>query len=543
MDSDLKKHSALTNFKIVTGKKLKLNAYKVIQALYSSEQNILKESYRKNILKYIDLFSEDRETVLNNIYNEKELILTSKLDMEKLPKIVMEIVMFNLEDIELLDKKRYIEKILEIKESISFKLCNAMPELRKNLLTHNKDLVADEQNIVLNNDNKNMLLKEIKKICKKKTISECNKVQKIDYNLLVRSLGINATRLKTELKDAVNTSFEFNFLNYRKEMEIDLKVAMLSSVKFKTGRNGTYLEYEIPSEILKLLLMPKTFAEIKSQITFKFKTEYSFNLYSLLKDCLYMKKVVLTKDEISDFLNLPKKARESKYELQNRILIPAIAEIESFSDLKVTYELVPEIKFREIIFYIEKNDKFKTISKDPIRKVKEPKKQYIDNVRIVKAVEKARRNIYVSRAFNKNFQNKINNMYNEYSEDFVVLILNNLYSSLNKNIETTLVQYVNGMIKNLKDEAKENKKRLSKKMLDTLLNKKIKEIDEDIIPEFNSELEVELFLKNLPQSSLHKIQISKAEEIKLILGLKRVNKSDAFIKGITDKFFEIKEDK
>ena len=120
----------------------------------------------------------------------------------------------------------------------------------------------------------------------------------------------------------------------------------------------------------------------------------------------------------------------------------------------------------------------------------------------------------------------------------MVLVLNELYKSLNDNIQTTLVQYINGMIKNIKDEAREDKKRLTKKKWEETLKKKVENISEDLVPTFKCEKDAEIYIQNLPQG-LFKLQINKMESVKLMNEFKKVGKNDNFIKTILNKYFEI----
>ena len=144
----------------------------------------------------------------------------------------------------------------------------------------------------------------------------------------------------------------------------------------------------------------------------------------------------------------------------------------------------------------------------------------------------------MSRAVTKTFYNKVNSIYNEYGENFIVLILDTLYNSLNKNIETTLIQYINGIIKNLKEEARQSKKRLSKKMLEDTLKRKIKNVNDSIIPTFNTEQDVEIFFNNLLET-LYKQEITKIESLKLRTELLKMGKSEKLINTILDKYFVI----
>jgi hypothetical protein len=67
-------------------------------------------------------------------------------------------------------------------------------------------------------------------------------------------------------------------------------------------------------------------------------------------------------------------------------------------------------------------------------------------------VKKAKRNIFVSRAWNKRVDNKLNKIYKEEGEEYTINLLKILYANLNTQITKTLVSYINGIIKNLKNK-------------------------------------------------------------------------------------------
>lgn len=68
-------------------------------------------------------------------------------------------------------------------------------------------------------------------------------------------------------------------------------------------------------------------------------------------------------------------------------------------------------------------------------------------------ITKAKRNIYVSRAWDKRAENKIFKIVTEQGEEFTVELLNQLYKSLNEPIKKTLVQYISWVSKNLEKES------------------------------------------------------------------------------------------
>ena len=556
--ADLKKHSALTSYKSIAGKRLPLSVYKAIQAIYSKEQKILKDAYRKNAIDIIsNIFPRDKiDFILDDLYSNKEIDFKST-KINELSLIDFSINVFkekiNSTNWNMLDYNTLKQKVSLLNDSILTKIAvsnmdrNAVEYKEFNnanvkMLSYSKkgiDIQESDFKITYTNGALNNILSDIKQYAKDTTIKKSVGAQQIDYSSLAKMVGVNTTRLKKDLKESVSNFFEFNYIN-KKNLDIDIKAAMLASVKFTTGYGITSLEYQIPEEILKLLLLPDVFSDMKSKITFKFESTYSYDLYQFLKDNLYKGKVDVDKEELFEFLNIPAKARQYRYYLEQKILAPTIAELELISDISVTYQFVPEKRWRKINFFIRKNEKYKDEVIE-VRKLKEELKKYEDNERITKAVEKVKRNIYVARAWNKHIDNKVNRMYNEYGEDFCVLILNELYSSLNDNIKTTLIQYINGMIKNLKEEARQNKKRLTKKMLSETLTKKIDNINEDIIPNIESETDFVLFLNNIPKISNYKTEINHNEFFKLNSDLTRLGKSREFIDGLVEKYFIIKK--
>lgn len=104
----------------------------------------------------------------------------------------------------------------------------------------------------------------------------------------------------------------------------------------------------------------------------------------------------------------------------------------------------------------------------PETKHKEPAIEFPEAV--MEKVQKAKRNIYVQRAWDRRTDNKIKKICREEGEGIAKEVLSILYKNLNGNIKTTLVQYINGILKNISaDESSSNKQNL------TLFNNIVKE--------------------------------------------------------------------
>ena len=122
-----------------------------------------------------------------------------------------------------------------------------------------------------------------------------------------------------------------------------------------------------------------------------------------------------------------------------------------------------EIEDAEVIEHTSREK----ISK-PETKHKEPAVEFPEG--IIERVQKAKRNIYVQRAWDRRTDNKIKKIYREEGEAIAKEVLSILYKNLNGNIKTTLVQYINGILKNISsDESTNNKQNL------TLFNNIVKE--------------------------------------------------------------------
>lgn len=122
-----------------------------------------------------------------------------------------------------------------------------------------------------------------------------------------------------------------------------------------------------------------------------------------------------------------------------------------------------DIEEAEVIEYgsIEKTPR-------PETKHKEPAIEFPGDV--MEKVQKAKRNIYVQRAWDRRTDNKIKKICREEGEATAKEVLSILYKNLNGNIKTTLVQYINGILKNISaDESSSNKQNL------TLFNNIVKE--------------------------------------------------------------------
>jgi hypothetical protein len=134
--------------------------------------------------------------------------------------------------------------------------------------------------------------------------------------------------------------------------------------------------------------------------------------------------------------------------------------------------------------YILKGKKKKTLKNKKVEQIAQDMKTHIEPIEvktvdglsedILKAISKAKKNIFVSKNWNKRADNKILKLYKDEGEALTLHILKILYSNLKTDISKTLVAYISGILKNIKgdkgllEEIKTPKKKVSpKKQPDT----------------------------------------------------------------------------
>lgn len=143
--------------------------------------------------------------------------------------------------------------------------------------------------------------------------------------------------------------------------------------------------------------------------------------------------------------------------------------------LAISTERNLEIEEAEIVDVKDVIKEIKKVVKTPAKTIKKSATKVKDNNfefpdTVLEKIQKAKRNIYVQRAWNKRTDTKIKKIFREDGEALAIEVLNILYKNLTGNIKTTLVQYINGILKNISiDENLNNKQNL------TLFNNIVKE--------------------------------------------------------------------
>ncbi len=322
------------------------------------------------------------------------------------------------------------------------------------------------------------------------------------------------TRIRQEIKKIKSIEIEFT-----DDKKGDWGGFNLISAYKKSGED---IILEIPNMIQDSLIKHNYYTQLDFIVLGTFESKYSILLYEIINK-YKGEHIKIPKYSIEEFKSVMGTKNSKSYNnfglLRKKVIDVAVNEINEKTDLSVSYKEIKKGKKVEWLqFELDKEDKIQKVTI-------EGKETLIED-----AKAKAKKNIYVSKAWNKRVDNKIDRIINTYSKDYAIEILNAIYKNLKEDIKTSLVQYINGVIKNMEYTPKE------------LPLKAIKE-DSAVVPEI---VEKELDLSKIkPASKLKdtsskikdKIYVTKEEFEKKVVEYMRESNIN---RKIAEKFLKIR---
>ena len=433
----LNQNSALTTFKLREGKYYKVGTEKALFLLILKTQKELRESFNKGFREDLLKVGLDPEKIDEIYYSIHKPSFVLDLKEENLDKNELQkVISWALAQ----DKEGEIQKVTGLKKVISGALST-------------KDI--------------NDIIGALKNYHKSVAVSKHLAKKRINFSNLSVALNENATRLKSDIKKSTSTKLEFNYIN-KKSLNIEITSSLIASVRFTMDKESklTWLDYQVPQEILELLLIPEVYVPLESLVVKNTSGSYTIRMYGFLKDHLKKGKVELTKEEVFEFFTLPNSYKKIKSHFINKFLEPTLKEVERISGIETTYKLIPEYNFKEIhlfpklkrkMEYLEDVDDIEIESGEPDAKT--------SNVDIEKYIIKAKKNIHVSKVWNKRVDTKIQKILEEKGEEYTVDLLNALYE-IKGEVKSTLVSYINGILKRKPAIKKEKKKKAAAKPIE-----------------------------------------------------------------------------
>lgn len=260
-----------------------------------------------------------------------------------------------------------------------------------------------------------------------------------------KASGVNTkddARLKRNLKKLLDISIE-----YTDEKENWGGFNLISAYLKENEKNK--LKIELPGPIREALISNNYYTTLDLLMIKSLESKYSIALYEM---ALKYHKVQIPEYSIETFRKLTGTLKSSSYgdfqKLRTRVINTAITEINEKTDIildyttKKTGRKVTSIKFE--------------VKKKPLpileamHQEADVIEEQVENKSLEAMIMKAKKNLYVSKAWNGRVDNKIKKLLQEKGEEYTVNLLKELYSNLRQEIKTTLVQYINGMQKQMK---------------------------------------------------------------------------------------------
>ena len=489
----LKQHTALTTFKVTKGKYFNLQCEKIIFHLLKSKQNEMYQYFYSLLERELkNIFSSDKfgKDIIDQIYKKEFSVENFAPNGITVNRYELDTLYRKINEFNELTENTYKKLSAKQREYCDIQVLAIKPNLSTSKLLPHK---TNEISLKLNEKEILSIIKDVKTYARQSTILKFALPENLDLTTLGNQVGItNITNLKKYLLEAQETRLLFNFINLKK-IEVEIDAPYITGITFISHKGkGTIFNYQIPIAILSLNLLPEIYAPLNELEVQKMAGKYTFRIYSLLKDHVNRGALELTKEQLKECLDLTDRTISNASTLKKNVLDPAIIEINEISNLECTYELIPPKRYKNILFKMRTNSS-KIIEVLKVVKDEDEKLNYKDDEDILKKVEHIKHNIFISKAWDKRVENKINKLLNEVGKSFVLETLDDLYNNLKTDIEITLVAYINGILKNKKLANKsktrnkissvyvENNKNIREKIKEKKVKKELEEIEDAVI--------------------------------------------------------------
>lgn len=556
-NKQLKLHRDLTMHRVLKGNFYNPSTEKINNAIFEFFQSKMKnnffEIYSIALKNIFSLKEKEINLLLENSYKQNLEIPDKILSSIVLDKKLLEKFYKTVDSYNIYYKKNYASTLsdeeLEESDTLYSKIYFNKDKLK---LNENGLMLLDKDKInkidIIN------IIKDLKEYAFKKTIFDSLPSISINFTKLCKSLEIkNISDAKKAYLQLPNLVLEFISLNGKTKSE--LASALVSMVEFTYLKKSktTILKVQIPEAILKKMLIPDKFVSIFLSELQRMNSPYSNRLTTLLRTYVDLTpKITVPRNIFEEFFTIPESSKKNSSILKRKVLEPAISEVNSITDIETSYELYPPKKYTEVTFTIKKKKKPKDSKPVEIEiiddNIVDNNSKIEDFSNVQNAIDKAKRNIYVAKAWSKypkHTLNKINKILSEKGEVYTINILEELYKGLKNEIQTTLVQYINGIMKNISIGSKNTK---SNNEVPKKISNNIFKVQEDnfqnIFIDAPQENELEIFKKldifdklKIEERALDLCVTKEEVDINFLLSMKE--KSESLYLGAIKNYIKI----
>ena len=172
-------------------------------------------------------------------------------------------------------------------------------------------------------------------------------LQACSFNVteLGKFLKINEKNIYREL-DKATSSLMSRTIKIRMDKKNWSKYSLFQFAKC----SGGMLKIKINDSLRDFYVDLKEYTKYKLENILKFKSKHSFRFYELLKQYEKLEKRIIKLDELKIFLGFTNKQYKVYSDFKNRVLLPSISEINSLTDLIITFN---DVKYGKKIGALE----------------------------------------------------------------------------------------------------------------------------------------------------------------------------------------------
>ena len=159
----------------------------------------------------------------------------------------------------------------------------------------------------------------------------------VDLKEMINDNSTNSTQLKNNIRVLQDMRVEYNVLQKGKEISWD-SFHLMAGVKIKDG----IIKFNFAFQVLELIQNPSIYAYLDLRIMKYLNNKHSISLYEILKDYVNLKNITFEIEEFKKAIDLKETQYPRFNNLKDYVLTPAIEEINSKTDLKVSYEKISQ---------------------------------------------------------------------------------------------------------------------------------------------------------------------------------------------------------
>jgi len=225
-------------------------------------------------------------------------------------------------------------------------------ELLDNTVTQSNKLIEASHTLTLNE--KRLILAAASMIDPRKPLSKDGYFT-IRADSFAEVFGIDVSHAYEALNEAASRLFERDIRSYAKNGKLVERLRWVFHVKYKEGQGCVELGFS-PKILPHLTMLNREFTSYQLKQLGNLSSFYAIRLYELMSQFHKLGQRECTLDQLRQMLDLGEKYKDVK-DMQKRVLVPALKELNTHTDLTVTTE--PRRKGRKIIgfsFSITKND-------------------------------------------------------------------------------------------------------------------------------------------------------------------------------------------